>query len=83
MSNSSSQEVTEKKKKDVWQEAGGEFYQESYPSGSGPQDQPGRNRKSNRHNIPLPSQTARRNSYAYSRKYKVQFTSHNMCMQFI
>jgi hypothetical protein len=68
MSNSSSQDVTEKKKKDVWQEAGGEFYLESYPSGSGQQERPGNHRKSSRLNIPLPSQTARRNSYAYSSK---------------
>jgi len=79
MSNSnSSREVTEKKKKkNVWEEAGAEFYQESYPSGSG---QPEENAvaKSSRCSIPLPSHTARKNSFGYHNR-KLHFCILGYC----
>jgi hypothetical protein len=66
---SSSKEKSGKKKKDVWQEAGGEFYQEQYPCGSGQAASSDNNvnettqRRVPRPHIPLPSQTARRNTF--------------------
>ncbi|CAL8110634.1 unnamed protein product [Orchesella dallaii] len=56
---SSSREVTARKK-DVWEEAGSEFYTESYPSGSKTPNT--HQRRPSRLAIPLPSHTARRGS---------------------
>lgn len=58
---SSSREVTAQKKKDVWEDVGSEFYQESYPSGSKPPSTT-HHRRPSRLAIPLPSHTARRGS---------------------
>jgi len=59
---SNSRDVTVRRK-EVWEEAGSEFYQESYPSGSGSgADAPPYQRRRSRANILLPSHTARRNS---------------------
>lgn len=68
MSSASSREVTGKKKKEIWEEAGNEFYQERYPCGSAQASSTvdladTTQRRVSRNHIPLPSQTARRNSF--------------------
>lgn len=57
--------MTVQKKKDVWEDAGVEFYQESYPSGSKAPNTT--QRRPSRFSIPLPSHTARRGSLLQGR----------------
>jgi hypothetical protein len=68
------------KKKDKWQEAGGEFYSECYPGGQSASttdltvvvEQPQQQRPTqSRPHIPLPSQTARRNSHVTNTNGKI------------